>query len=604
MKKKIWYLFSIILLIFFFFVCCLYFTQVNFFNPLSISISGINDSIFEKSYVLAETPLGKKIYLQKNITQKTLSTNGSSIFIKNIFLSLPKDLDNQAFKIKIKHGKNEIVISSDVLNNYFELINFKYDNSVKEYKLKYQFSSNIFQKIKSIIYWQKEVKTEILTLIFLFIILVIISILIFSNFSIIGDKLLKLFSLKRKIKSINLLFSFLFITCNILLLIYFESLIFKKSFNTYSCFIFYFLILNALLILTFVLGKIFKKPEFSLNLRISLVVIMFILFVIELILRSLQINATYFEKTYGQSNTGIYTNATNFRRKLTFTPNSELNHTNQEFKYYRKIYKEGFTQPLPSETKKKDEFRILALGDSYTEGVGSSSDSTWVELLKTTLNESDSIQHFTLFNAGVSGSDPVLEYVLLTEVLQSYTPDMVIVMINESDIIDFIIRGGLERLAEKDTIKVKEGPWWEWAFNISFVTRLVAINVFNYNHLLLSKSAMEQETTLAIEKIHKTLEKFKAYTKKNDMKLLTVFVPSPYELVYENKYKFKTLLEKINKEDIASIDMFKKFSDEINYNPKLLDKYYWKIDGHCKPAGYNYIAKTIYTYIKEKGLKD
>jgi len=351
------------------------------------------------------------------------------------------------------------------------------------------------------------------------------------------------------------------------------------------------------------MGKLLKKSELFLNLRITIVVVMVMLIFIELILRSLQVNATYFEKTFGITNSGIYNNNTNFRRILKFTPNTEQRYISKEFKYYRKIYNNGFTQSFPSNPKIHNEVRILALGDSYTVGIGSPYDSTWVELLKKKLNKIRDGKYFDIFNAGVSGSDPVLEYALLTEDLQSYNPDFVIAMINESDINDFIIRGGLERLAKKDTIIMKEGPWWEWAFNISFVTRLIAINGLKYNQLLVKESDMKNETAIAIEKIEKTLYKFNAYTASKRMQFLTVFLPSPYELTNGGRYKFKTLIDNLNRNDIHAIDMFEKFSEEMNNNPNILNKYYWKIDGHCTPEGYNFVAETIYNYINGNELQ-
>ena len=598
MKKKIWLLFLFILFVLSFFLTLIYFSKVKYFEPLSISITGLSDSEFEKINVLAETPLGKKMYLQKNITEKSFSTNGAGIFFRNIFMSLPVKKDSNTFKISIKHGKDEIAFSSCVMKNYLEINDLISNTDIKKYKLKYFFSATIFQKIKSVSLWRREVKKEVFTLIFVFLFLIVVTSLLSFYFSIIRNKVLKWVTFKGNNQRINSLLFAAFLVGNIFLLRYFIELIQERAFNQSTCLIFYILILNTLLILTFIFEKVFRKPELFFNLRISFVVLMIMLSIIEITLRRLKINATYFENTYGESNTGIYSNSINSRRVLTFKPDSELRHRYKEFEYYRKIYSEGFTQSLPSQCKKKNEVRILALGDSFTEGVGSPFDSTWVELLKGKLNKADKERFYEVFNAGVSGSDPVLEYVLLTEVLQSFSPDLVIVMVNESDINDFIVRGGFERIAKNDSLVLcKKGPWWEWAFNISFVTRLIVINGFSYNQLLIRESDMKTETAIAIEKINFTLNRFKDYTSNKKMQFLTVFLPSPHELEDGGNYQFEKLIKNLEKNNVYTLNMYEKFSAIISSKPELLNTYYWKIDGHCRPAGYNFIAEKIQSYI-------
>lgn len=95
--------------------------------------------------------------------------------------------------------------------------------------------------------------------------------------------------------------------------------------------------------------------------------------------------------------------------------------------------------------KPANELRIFGLGDSFTEGIGTPDDSTWTRLLESSLQAADTVHRIRTLNAGRSGADPCESLVILREVLLPMQPDVVVLALNSSDIMDFMMRGGTER---------------------------------------------------------------------------------------------------------------------------------------------------------------
>ncbi len=67
----------------------------------------------------------------------------------------------------------------------------------------------------------------------------------------------------------------------------------------------------------------------------------------------------------------------------TWPPNDEHEyHAPGEFRYTRMSNNLGLSEENIPEVKPANEFRIIGLGDSFTEGVGAPYDSTWVKQLE------------------------------------------------------------------------------------------------------------------------------------------------------------------------------------------------------------------------------
>jgi hypothetical protein len=130
----------------------------------------------------------------------------------------------------------------------------------------------------------------------------------------------------------------------------------------------------------------------------------------------------------------------------------------EEYKFMRVINSEGLADREHTPAKSVGEYRILALGDSLTEGDGAHADSTWLKFLERNLKKYPIQRNLTFMNAGVCGSDPFYSYVLLKDRLIRYKPDLVLLALNASDLNDLLIRGGMERFLPDGSVKYKNPP--------------------------------------------------------------------------------------------------------------------------------------------------
>ena len=263
------------------------------------------------------------------------------------------------------------------------------------------------------------------------------------------------------------------------------------------------------------------------------------------------------------------------------------------FEIFDDNYKATKPHDTEFERKSNDEFRILGLGDSFTEGVGTSPDSTWLKLLEKKLREKNANQTIKTFNAGLSGNDPFFEYLLLKEKLLVYKPDLVIVAMNNSDIIETIARGGMERFQPDSTIIFKKGPWFETLFGMSYLCRLFVFEVLQYDWLFLSESERKGEEIEALNKIYACMLKFGILAKAEDLEILLIFHPMIEEVVSGN-FLFKKMINKLSNEaSLETLDLLDFFQNETIMNKNNASSYYWEIDKHHNSKGYELFAAGV-----------
>ncbi len=88
--------------------------------------------------------------------------------------------------------------------------------------------------------------------------------------------------------------------------------------------------------------------------------------------------------------------------------------------------------------KQAGTFRILMLGDSFTEGDGVESNETFSKVLEARLNGRRGPLRYEVVNAGVGSYSPLLEYLYLTREGLLLKPDLVILNLDMSDFYDDI----------------------------------------------------------------------------------------------------------------------------------------------------------------------
>jgi lysophospholipase L1-like esterase len=91
-------------------------------------------------------------------------------------------------------------------------------------------------------------------------------------------------------------------------------------------------------------------------------------------------------------------------------------------------------------------FRILMLGDSFTEGGGLTLEQSVAKQVEAMLGAARCPRRFEVINGGVSSYSPILEYLFLERVGLPLDPDFVVLNFDMTDVHDDLVRTGLARV--------------------------------------------------------------------------------------------------------------------------------------------------------------
>ena len=330
-----------------------------------------------------------------------------------------------------------------------------------------------------------------------------------------------------------------------------------------------------------------KRKNVSYSVRIGVG----LLFVAEMIIRFSGFMQTYPERTDGR----YFSGARNEKLGSWYwvhPANDTIKNEKKEFVFYRTTNSLGLSEKeiLP---KKDSVIRILALGDSFTEGVGLSYEKSWVKQME---NRWKDAQVETV-NAGIGGSDPVYEFAIYRDKLVSLESNIVIVTINSTDIQDISSRGGFERFNEDGTAG-KEPPSWEWIYAANHLVRMFMNNVLGYSSDFSGNHNSEADKRRAVKIVTEVVGQFKQLTDQENAKLLIVLQPSlgSYEngsyLPFFGQQEIEAYLKSNEIDFVDASQSFIKNGGEIT-------TYFWPVDTHFNEKGYAVFGKTVYEKIEK-----
>jgi hypothetical protein len=318
-----------------------------------------------------------------------------------------------------------------------------------------------------------------------------------------------------------------------------------------------------------------------------------LLAVLEAGLRLTGKGATYLEKV-GQGWKSPYADPEPNRKWFhLWTPNIHFPAGRSEFSYVKKTNGEGLPDTLDYSVQKPDSvYRIIALGDSFTEGVGAPQDSAWPQRLCGMLRETYP-QGVEVINAGVSGSDPVYQLALLRERLAKYRPDQVVMMVNNSDVEDLITRGGKERFQPDSVVHFRKGPWFEPIYRSSYVFRALMHGLLRMDQLYLTPRARRLADERAAAELAATAREAHGFCSARGCRFTLVFQP----LVNEMHGDSARLAQAIGKsltdngvDVLYLLDCFRDLGDMLGENTA---RFSWPIDQHYNSLGYERVARCI-----------
>jgi lysophospholipase L1-like esterase len=311
--------------------------------------------------------------------------------------------------------------------------------------------------------------------------------------------------------------------------------------------------------------------------------------------------------TYTERNGGVYGSLFEGEPTWfhTFQPDTTVRNQKAEFLHVRTINSLGFPDREFTTAKTHDEYRMLALGDSFTEGVGTSAETTWVKVAEARLAERYPARRITSLNAGVSGSDPYFEYMLLKEKLQAFHPDLVIVAINSSDLNEAIARGGSERFRPDGTVAYSTRPGWDRLYGLSYIWRAIVHEVLGYNTLFVKSHDAPARNREAARLIALALDSIRDFCRDHGINLLVVSHPQQgdVELGRYGWSEYDDLMRRLERDpDLQFVDLLKYYTQHGLMTKEMASELYWPLDYHHKTKGYRIMGEAIAANIVERGF--
>jgi hypothetical protein len=562
----------------------LYQKNINICEPITLSFSEFEESDTVQISISAISPIGKEYPITySNRTNKWKMHNGS--YCKAIVLILNDsisnklntviiDYDNKTFKLPI--SSLQIVAKSTHEKQYI------LPSSIRSQK---SFFSKFIYVISS--------NTALILLVFLSFVAVAAIVSLVMKYR--NGKLHKQV-IYRWVKTLS-------ISIIIALGIFYGYLLIKFTISSIITAMLFITIIGLILwlIIESVVVLFPKIAKFKLRIKKIILIFIIIWICVECTLRFFGVNKSYNEKMTNYYSSGFNDNLktdSDNPHLFVLEKNTITYDVKDEFTYKISSNNDGLRDIDHSLNKSEDELRIICFGNSFTEGIGAPQDSTWPKLLEDNLN-SIYDGKISVFNAGISGSDPFFSYMLLEERMLKYKPDIVLLALQETDFNFHRFRGGFERFTDNG-YHYREPPSWEKLYAASYVFRLFLNNILGYpNKYLQSQEEYKKEIINANLDIENCVNRFYKLSTVENFKFVVVIID------FRLNSKYDLMASKLKKEDIITVIDLKDFNKNIKkLSDKELKSFFWKIDMHCNSKGYNFISNGIIWKFNEIGIID
>lgn len=321
------------------------------------------------------------------------------------------------------------------------------------------------------------------------------------------------------------------------------------------------------------------------NIKYILIQFFVIFLSIELILRISGIFKTYSEKI-GNGYISYYGQIlpTWYHR---WTPSSKHCFNQPEFNYCYQYNSLGLRDREWINNPPDSIKRVIILGDSFTEGDGAPEKENFPTYLENMLNEKT--VSWEVYNGGVCGNDPFYNLKFFnTIIVPNYEYDVLMLLVNNSDIADYIYRGGMERFHKDSTTHFRKAPWFESIIHYSHTARAI---------LKYSKYIWPEESEKRIKAIHEIAEVYVEINReiqRRNKKMVVVIHTFPgtisrNEGESDEINKIESLL---STSDVPYINICANMQNE--FSNFTYDKYAWKENGHFKSFGYKVFSDIIF----------
>lgn len=283
--------------------------------------------------------------------------------------------------------------------------------------------------------------------------------------------------------------------------------------------------------------------------------------------------------------------------------NTTKTETNDEFEIVFHFNELGMRErSIVNKPSSKDTLIIVGIGDSFTVGVGTHQDATWLRFLERKINQDTNLQPVYTLNLGAGGSDPFFEFEKLKANLSQLQPDIVILATNVSDLEDIYIRGGKERFERANPyFKPGTGVGWEIFYAASRYVRYYVHEILDYHPFLISYEKMGEERTASCYLLADLIKDFIMLGEQNGFTFILQMHPTYHELLYDN-FPLDSLDAQLKSNaQIQAINLYHHFKDGLITKENYLD-YYWEYDFHHNAKGYRLWGEELKKIMVDKNL--
>ena len=304
----------------------------------------------------------------------------------------------------------------------------------------------------------------------------------------------------------------------------------------------------------------------------------------------------------------------------TLIPEKTCQFKTSEWDISYKINALGLRDKERSLEKPANTFRLLMLGDSFTEGWGVDHDKILSALLENKLNQTSQSFRFEVINAGVSAYSPILEYLYMKNKGLNFKPDLVILNFDPNDFADDqgfaqfakfdqsgtplsvspklpeVYRYGQEtsqKLNENELVlgNLKPNPIYYFLAKHSFLLRKVL-----FTQLIKPNVPTTEATSIQWAQTGKNLLLIRDLLEKANIQFLVTIYPYQIHLQNPTLNTFSKLAQFGKENNLKVLNLFGDFAKD---KPQ---SYYFKRDIHGNDKFHNTVAQSIYRYLVQNQL--
>lgn len=282
----------------------------------------------------------------------------------------------------------------------------------------------------------------------------------------------------------------------------------------------------------------------------------------------------------------------------------------KEFRFEYRHNSQGLRDVEHTREKPEGAFRIVAVGDSFTYGIGAAFDESYLAVMERQLNARAGVHpRVETVRAGVPRYFPQTQRIWLERHGLAFQPDLVLVGFLPNDVYDTL--EGLDAIAVDPSgyLKTREAralpSWITWVFRFSHAGRLAVRTALNLRHRgdpgpqwneVYRAGGLYESAWLDVER---ELARIAGLVRDAGAKLVVLHIPQQGPWDRARAYPAQRLAAWAEAQgDVGFVDALPALQAAAANSAAPL---YFPLDGHCTPAGYRVIGETLAAALASRG---